>query len=86
MAAFLTCLKINSDLFSYFWKGLSVLFTTKIIGTPQFVIRTSLFKLIWSLLLFSSSERESFIKFPSSSNLGSSYNLILSSTILINKY
>ena len=75
------CLKINSAFSSYFGKGLSDLLTTKIKGTPQFVIRISLFRLTPNLLAFSSSDKESFIKFPSSSNLGSSNNFIFSSTI-----
>ena len=78
------CFKINSDLSAYLGKGLSDLFTIKINGTPQFVLSISLFRLTSNLLAFSSSVKESFIKIPSSSNLGSSNNFILSSTIIKN--
>lgn len=71
---------MNSAFSSYLGQGKSDLFTTKIKGTPQFVMRISLFNPISNFLFFSSSDRESFINVPSSSNFGSSNNFILSST------
>jgi hypothetical protein len=59
---------------------ISDLLTTIIIGIPRFVLRTPSFKANWFLSLFVSSDISSFLKFPSSSNCGSSYNLINSSS------
>ena len=83
MAFLRICLKTNSAFSSYFRHGLSDLFITNMKGTPQFVMRMSLFKFLCNLIFFSSSVKMSFIKAPSSSNLGSIYNFILSSTIFV---
>ena len=84
MAILRICFKINSAFSSYFRQGLSDLFIANIRGTPQLVMRMSLFKLLCNRIFFSSSVNMSFIKAPSSSNLGSVYNFILSSTIFVN--
>lgn len=84
-AKFLTCFIINSESSSNLFLSpdcstISDLFTTNTIGIPMLVFNSPSFSCNCSFRLTFSSEGFSFLKFPSSSNCGSSYSLRYSTT------